>query len=69
MSKTEQVIEDYKLTDLELMESSGAMMTAVLQDKINKKEWVAVTGWTPHWKFGKWDLKYLKDPKGHLRRR
>lgn len=64
MSKTEQVIKDYKLTDLELMESSGAMMTAVLQDKINRKEWVAVTGWTPHWKFGKWDLKYLKDPKG-----
>jgi glycine betaine/proline transport system substrate-binding protein len=64
MSKTEQVIKDYNLNDLELMESSGAMMTAVLQDKINRKEWVAVTGWTPHWKFGKWDLKYLKDPKG-----
>ncbi len=64
MSKTEKVIEEYNMTDIELMEGSGAMMTAVLKDKIKNKEWVAVTGWTPHWKFGKWDLTYLDDPKG-----
>ncbi|MFO8048700.1 MAG: glycine betaine ABC transporter substrate-binding protein [Desulfosudaceae bacterium] len=63
MSKTEQVIEDYDLENMELMESSGAMMTAVLKDKIKDEQWVVVTGWTPHWKFGKWDLKYLEDPK------
>ncbi|MFP4445495.1 MAG: glycine betaine ABC transporter substrate-binding protein [Desulfosudaceae bacterium] len=63
MSKTEQAIEDYGMENMELMESSGAMMTAVLQDKIKNEEWVVVTGWTPHWKFGKWDLKYLKDPE------
>ncbi len=64
MSKTEKVIEEYGLTKFELMEGTGAMMTAVLKDKIKKKEWVVVTGWTPHWKFARWDLKYLKDPKG-----
>ena len=63
MSKTEKVLEDYKLDKMKLMEGSGAMMTAVLKDKIKNKEWVVVTGWTPHWKFGKWDLKYLEDPK------
>jgi glycine betaine/proline transport system substrate-binding protein len=64
MSKTEKAIEEYGLTKFELMEGTGAMMTAVLKDKIKKKEWVVVTGWTPHWKFARWDLKYLKDPKG-----
>ncbi|MDY6905323.1 MAG: glycine betaine ABC transporter substrate-binding protein [Thermodesulfobacteriota bacterium] len=64
MSKTEKVIEAYNLDDMTLMEGSGAMMTAVLKDKIENNEWVVVTGWTPHWKFGKWDLKYLDDPKG-----
>ena len=64
MSKTEQAIKDYHLNKMQLMDSSGAMMTAVLKDKIAHHKWVVVTGWTPHWMFGKWHLKYLKDPKG-----
>ena len=63
MSKTEKAIEEYGLTNIKLIDSSGAMMTATLANKIKNKEWVAVTGWTPHWKFARWDLKYLKDPK------
>ena len=64
MSKTEAAIKAYKMKNMELMEGSGAMMTMVLSDKIKNKEWVVVTGWTPHWKFGRWDLKYLDDPLG-----
>jgi glycine betaine/proline transport system substrate-binding protein len=63
MSTTEKAIEEYDLNKIELMEGSGATMTAVLKNSVENKEWVAVTGWTPHWKFAKWDLKYLKDPK------
>lgn len=63
MSTTEKVLEEYNLDEIELMEGSGATMTAVLKNSIENKEWVAVTGWTPHWKFAKWDLKYLEDPK------
>lgn len=64
MSKAEKAIQDYGMNKMELIDSSGAMMTATLSSKIKNKEWVVVTGWTPHWKFARWDLKYLKDPKG-----
>ena len=64
MSKTEQVLKDYHLDKFKLLEGTGAIMTAVLGDKIKNKDWVVVTGWTPHWKFARWDLKYLDDPKG-----
>ena len=64
MSKTEQVLDDYGITDLKLVEGTGPIMTAVLGNAIDKKEWVVVTGWTPHWKFAEYDLKYLDDPKG-----
>lgn len=42
--------------------SSGAMATA-LGEAIEAEEPIIVTGWTPHWKFSKYDLKYLEDPK------
>lgn len=46
-----------------LISGSDATMIGALSDAINNNEWVVVTGWTPHWKFGRWDLKYLEDPK------
>lgn len=64
MSKTEAAVKAYGLKHIKLVESSGAAMTAALGDAIKKKQWIAVTGWTPHWKFGRWQLKYLADPKG-----
>jgi glycine betaine/proline transport system substrate-binding protein len=63
MSKTEKVLEAYDLDNLELIVGSGATMTASLANAIQQKRWVVVTGWSPHWKFAKWDLKYLEDPK------
>jgi glycine betaine/proline transport system substrate-binding protein len=63
MSKTEKVVEAYGLDRMELMVGSGATMTAALADAIKQHNPIVVTGWTPHWMFAKWDLKYLKDPK------
>ena len=64
MSKAEAAIKEYGLTGYKLVEGSDATMTAALADAIKHKQWVAITGWTPHWMFGRFQLKYLKDPKG-----
>lgn len=62
MNKTEEAIEEYGL-DFELITASEPVMTATLGDAIENKEEIAVIGWKPHWKFAKWDLKFLEDPK------
>ncbi len=66
MGLSEKAIEQYGLDKMELMEGSGATMTAALADAIKNKKWAVVTAWSPHWMFGRWNLKYLKDPKGIL---
>lgn len=63
MSTTERAIDEYGL-GMNLVEGSDATMTGALRDAIRNEEWVVVTGWTPHWKEGRWELKYLEDPKG-----
>lgn len=64
VAATEKAIEEYENLDgWELVpSSSGAMVTALAQ-AIENKEDVIVTGWSPHWKFQTYDLKYLEDPK------
>jgi glycine betaine/proline transport system substrate-binding protein len=64
MKATAKVLEDYELEDWTLVEGSGAAMTASLKKAYDKEEPIIVTGWSPHWKFSKFDLKYLEDPKG-----
>ncbi len=66
MRTTRELLNRYDL-DYQLQSSSGPAMTAVLKRAIMNREWVVVTGWKPHWMFGKWDLKFLKqDPDKQL---
>ncbi len=62
MIQTEKFMKSEKL-NAKLIEGSGATMAAALKEAIDNKEWIVVTGWAPHWKFGRWDLKILEDPK------
>lgn len=63
MGIAHQAIDDYKLP-LKLVDGSGATMTAALKNAIDNRQWIVVTGWTPHWMWARWKLKYLADPKG-----
>ncbi|MAM58767.1 MAG: glycine/betaine ABC transporter substrate-binding protein [Salinicola sp.] len=63
MAQTENAIDEYGLDNLQLQSSSGPAMTSALASAIQNKEDIVVTGWTPHWMFARWDLKYLDDPK------
>lgn len=64
MMATQKAIDSYGLDGWTLLESSSAAMAAELQSAYEKQKPIIVTGWTPHWKFGKMDLKYLEDPQG-----
>ncbi|GAB3336845.1 MULTISPECIES: glycine betaine ABC transporter substrate-binding protein [Chromohalobacter] len=64
MNLTEKAIDEYDLDDaINLQSGSGATMTAALDSAIKNDEDIVVAGWTPHWMFARWDLKYLDDPK------
>ncbi|OLO05531.1 MULTISPECIES: glycine betaine ABC transporter substrate-binding protein [Salinicola] len=63
MAQTEDAIDAYGIDNLQLQSSSGAAMTSALANAVKNKEDIVVTGWTPHWMFARWDLKYLDDPK------
>jgi glycine betaine/proline transport system substrate-binding protein len=62
MKATEKAIEEYGL-DLELINGSDPTMTAALSKAIDAEKPIVVTGWKPHWKFTRYDLKILEDPK------
>lgn len=66
MENSEKALKAYHLQNLTLVSASGAAMTAALGRAIERKEWIVVTGWSPHWMFAKWKLRYLKDPKHAL---
>ncbi|MCF1436894.1 glycine/betaine ABC transporter [Agrobacterium vitis] len=63
MKDAANAVKDYGLK-LQLVEGSTAAMTAALKSASDRKEWIAVTIWEPSWMAQKYDVKFLKDPKG-----
>lgn len=63
MIQTELVMQEYdNLSDWTLESPSTGAMLALLKDALNNEEDIVLTGWTPHWKFQRYDLKFLEDP-------
>jgi glycine betaine/proline transport system substrate-binding protein len=54
--------ESYEL-GMEVIQGSEPAMMAAMDKAYGKKEAIAITGWSPHWMFAKYDLKYLADPQ------
>ncbi|SPU14660.1 glycine betaine ABC transporter glycine betaine-binding lipoprotein [Bacillus subtilis] len=63
MSLTDKAMKDYDLNDWTLISASSAAMTATLKKSYDRKKPIIITGWTPHWMFSRYKLKYLDDPK------
>lgn len=63
MRDAAKAVNEYGLK-LKLVEGSTAAMTAALKSAIDRKEWIVTTIWEPSWMMQKFDVKFLKDPKG-----
>ncbi|WP_251713037.1 ABC transporter permease/substrate binding protein [Lactococcus ileimucosae] len=67
MAATEKTLKDYdNLKDWNLVPSSAGAMTVALGEAIKQHKDIVITGWSPHWMFNKYDLKYLEDPKNSM---
>ena len=64
VAAAERALETYpNLESWSLQPSSSGAMTVALEQAIKNEEEIVVTGWSPHWKFANYDLKYLEDPE------
>jgi len=62
---TERALEEYdNLDGWELETSSTAGMMGQLDSAYDNEDPIVLTGWTPHYKFEQYDLKFLEDPEG-----
>ena len=59
--QTQEVLAQYGLADqFDVVSSSDAAMVSALRRAIGNQEPVVITGWKPHWMWGRFDLRYLK---------
>lgn len=64
VAATENSLDVYdNLSDWSVETSSSGAMTVALGQAIANQEEIVITGWSPHWMFAKYDLKYLEDPE------
>ena len=63
---SEQALKDYGLDDYKLQISSEAGMLTTVDRAVRSENWFVATSWSPHWMFGKYDIRYIEDTKTSL---
>lgn len=63
---SEKALKDYGLEGYNLQISSEAGMLTSVDRAVRTEKWFVATSWSPHWMFGKYELRYIADPKGSL---
>lgn len=57
------IVKKYGLESFTVDFGNEDSMLAALDKCYKSKQWIAITGWQPHWKFGAYELKFLEDPR------
>jgi glycine betaine/proline transport system substrate-binding protein len=58
--QTREILENNNIEGFEVLASSGPATWSEMQRSIQNEEPIVVTGWQPHWKWGRYDLRYLE---------
>ncbi len=67
MQLSQHALKSYGLNkQYQLVAADAHVMSKALAAAEADHGWIVVTGWTPHWIFAKWPLRFLKDPKNAL---
>ena len=61
MQKAKTAIKKYAL-NIPLYELSENEMVKQLEDSVQRRKDIVVTGWEPHWIFARYNVRFLKDP-------
>jgi glycine betaine/proline transport system substrate-binding protein len=61
--QTRQVLAANDLDGFQVVPSGDAAMVTALQRSIDRNEPIVITGWRPHWMWGRFDLRYLDGAK------
>lgn len=63
---SQEALKTYDLSDYKLQISSEAGMLTTVDRAYRSEDWFVATSWSPHWMFGKYELRYIDDPKKAL---
>ncbi len=64
MQHSSLMMKEYpELKDWKLVEGSDYAMVAALKRAIQRKDWIVVTLWKPHFAFSRYDIRYIAEPK------